>query len=447
MEFIREIEELIDEHYKGAAHGVKRSTVARAVRAQAAQSGADFQGVQLTYFNNFTGKARGGGSKELEAGQCLMSDGTKIASAHASLALECAMNAKTSKGTVQEAHLMGEAGRKMIHCLVTRNFAGGSWRTSKLVPLIDGITPEVVRVMQKGFGFFERCETSNTRDLSSSQDPDAILFRTARIAVDRMRILDTCALDTGFRDRLVFWLEELQGIQACNVPFSMVEAELGGLLAAAQNQRQAELSFGVEVGASDVSNSLSFRVTKEITAGEQRLLGCSRQQFKHEQAMMARMFEEACKNGMVNPGSPHIRDGHQGQDQRHRQEQNRRKADQHRERQAQANANRIWGRPLTVVKKEQQLDKARTPPAGGGGRNGPFERVPQEKWAKAFKDEADGDKPLCWFHNNRPGGCTGGYGGVCKWSHAHRPKAYGGKAWADLASDDQSKIEALVEKA
>jgi hypothetical protein len=73
-----------------------------------------------------------------------MSDGTKIASAHASLALECAMNAKTSKGTVQESHLMGESGRKLIHGLVTRNFAGGSWRTSKLVPLTDGMTPEVV---------------------------------------------------------------------------------------------------------------------------------------------------------------------------------------------------------------------------------------------------------------------------------------------------------------
>jgi hypothetical protein len=64
-----EIETLIDEHFKGAAHGVKRATVARAVRAQAAQAGPDFQGMQLTHFNNFTGKARGGGSKELEAGQ------------------------------------------------------------------------------------------------------------------------------------------------------------------------------------------------------------------------------------------------------------------------------------------------------------------------------------------------------------------------------------------
>jgi hypothetical protein len=74
--------------------------------------------------------------------------------------------------------------------------------------------------MQKGFGYFERCEKSNARDLSSSQESDAILFRTARIAIDRMRILDTCTLDVGFRDRLVFWLEELHGIQACNAPFS-----------------------------------------------------------------------------------------------------------------------------------------------------------------------------------------------------------------------------------
>ena len=345
---------------------------------------------------------------------------------------------------------MGDAGRKLVHCLVTRNFAGGSWRTSKLVPLVDGTTPDVVRVMQKGFGFFERCEKTNTRDLSSSQDSDAILFRAARIAIDRMRILDTCTLDAGFRDRLVFRLEELQGIQACNVPFSMVKNELGGLLAAAQMQRQAELSFGVEVGIMGESNGLSFRVTKEITAGEQRLLGCSRQQLKHEQAMMARMFDEACREGMVTPGSQPNRGGHYQQDQR---QPCQRRADQQRERQSQAQANRNGRRQLTVIKKELHPGSAtkpnsqRAPPTAGGGRNGPFERAPQDKWARAFKDEADGDKPLCWFHNNRPGGCTGGCSGVCKWSHALRTKAHGDKVWADLTNDEQQKIEDLVDKA
>jgi hypothetical protein len=89
----------------------------------------------------------------------------------------------------------------------------------------------------------------------------------------------------------------------------MVETELGELLAAAQMQRQAEVSFGVEVGILEESSSLSFRVTKEITAGEQRLLGCSRQQFKHEQTMMARMFDVACRDGVVTPGN-HITTAH-----------------------------------------------------------------------------------------------------------------------------------------
>ena len=121
------------------------------------------------------------------------------------------------------------------------------------------------------------------------------------MAIDKMRILDTCTLDPGFRDRLIFWQEELQGIQACNVPSSMVAGELGGLLAAAQRQRQTEISFGVEAGMEDDGLCLSFRATKAITAGEQRMLSYTRQQFKHEQTMMARMLAEACSSGMMTP--------------------------------------------------------------------------------------------------------------------------------------------------
>jgi hypothetical protein len=130
-----------------------------------------------------------------------------------------------------------------------------------------------------------------------------------------------------------------------------------------------------------------------------------------------------------------------------------RKVDKHRERQAQTQANNTGRRQSTIVKKEQlhggdnKPEVHKTPPKMGGERNGPFDRLPQDKWARAFKAEADGDKPLCWFHNNRPGGCTGGYSGVCKWSHAHRPTVHGGKPWVNLTTEEQQQVEDLVNKA
>lgn len=77
----------------------------------------------------------------------------------------------------------------------------------------------------------------------------------------------------------------------------------------------------------------------------------------------------------------------------------------------------------------------------------PFDVVPKDKWTKAYYDEkGDDGNGLCWFHNNRPGGCSGGFNGQCDWSHDKRPADYHGKHWADLSDDERKLIIAKVGK-
>lgn len=445
------IQAVVGEIYKGAAHGVQRKTVERAIRAQAAQAGPTFTGKQLAYFNNFTGKTRGVGMSGSDGGHYYQTLGCKIAGAHLSLAAECIVDAKVSRETLQELNLLGEDGKRLVHSLALRDFAGKGYRTSRLIPKVAGITAAVLRQIEDGFGSFENCERRPAKDELSTVESDVFLYVHTRTALERMQILDTCTADPGFRDRICFWLEEMQGMQASKVPYSMIANELGGLLAAAQRQRMEEISFGVAGGIDNEGLCLSFRPTREITAGEQRLMGITRSDFMHNQALMVRMFNEAAQRGLVTPPVPqqHQRGGSQQQPKHQQRQYNDQLADRNRsrnDRRREAASRNNGDKPkVTVVKKEQTPPKDSKP--SGGGRN-PYDLVPQAQWARAFKDESDKDGTvLCWFHNHRMGGCSGGYSGKCIFSHERRPKMYNDKAWDDLTEAEQAKIVAHVVKA
>ena len=361
------------------------------------------------------------------------------------------MDAKVTRETLQELNLLGEDGKRVVHSLALRDFAGKGCRTSRLIPKVAGIKGAVLRQIEEGFGSLENCARKPTKDAFSTAEGDVFMCVHARTALERVQMLDTCTADPGFRDRICFWLDELQGMQASKVPCSMIATELGGLLVAAQTQRVGEMSFGVVGGIDNEGLCLSFRPTREITAGEQRLMGITRAEFVHNQALMVKMYNEAAQQGLVTPPVPQQQ--HKGGRQQQSPHQQRQITDQpagqHRSRNERrrdaANRNSEEKPPEAGIKKEQTPPKVSKP--SGSGRN-PYDLVPQAKWTKAFKDESDTDGTvLCWFHNHRTGGCTGGYGGQCKFSHERRPKMYNDKAWDDLTEVEQAKIVAHVVKA
>jgi hypothetical protein len=61
------------------------------------------------------------------------------------------------------------------------------------------------------------------------------------------------------------------------------------------------MPFGVAGGIDKEGLCLSSRPTREILAGEQRLMGITRSEFMHNQALMVRMHDEAAQRGLVTP--------------------------------------------------------------------------------------------------------------------------------------------------
>jgi hypothetical protein len=202
--------------------------------------------------------------------------------------LECLYSAKRTAATAASANLHNDPGSQLTHALPVahRQFANGKWKTSRLVENINGVATESAAsraVIAKGFGPFENCETTHgTLQDTGTPASDWLLHVAAGSAAIKMRILDVPALDLGFSEQLLWWAEELPGIQATNVSFCLVATQVGALLMTSQRQRAKSMSSG----HSQEADSLSFQSTPEIEEGKRRLLNHAQGQFQHDMVAM-----------------------------------------------------------------------------------------------------------------------------------------------------------------
>jgi hypothetical protein len=110
-----------------------------------------------------------------------------------------------------------------------------------------------------------------------------------------MRILGVPVLDLGFSEQLLWWAEELPGVQATNVPFCLVAAQMGTLVITSQIQRAQCMGFGINPSW----DSLSFRTTPEIEEGKRRLLNHAQGQFQHDMVVMRRFLASRSPAGQI----------------------------------------------------------------------------------------------------------------------------------------------------
>ena len=281
-----EIDTITQHHLDEAPAGVQRETVRRAVMAQAGKAGSGFRGKQLTYYGDFHGgKAASGGDKLLE-GLHVLSPGYRLAMAHVTLASDCAREARVTAGTALDANLQSPEAKKRIHALIARKFSDGNWKASYLLPRVTRGRNVSLQMLAKGFGAFEKCETSDDFDARGNAETDSVLCRCARGVITWMRVLDTTSCDDGFRTELIFWLTELEGFQAVGAPFYLIGCQLGTLLTESDQHRQRSLMFRAE---GEEGDSLSFTPTPEMQAGKEALLAMTRRQFQTDRIVMAAM--------------------------------------------------------------------------------------------------------------------------------------------------------------
>jgi hypothetical protein len=361
-----------------------------------------------------------------QSGDYQVVPGFRKATAHGTMSLECLFAATRSAATASAANLHNDSGSQLTHALAQRQFANGKWKSSRLVDNIDGTAPDSAAARaatSKGFGPYENCETPSgiMRD-TGTPATDWILHVAAGSSVVRMRTLDVPALDLGFSEQLLWWAEELPGIQATNVPFCLVAAQMGQLLITAQIQRAQAMSFALN----PTWDSLTFRTTPEIEEGKRRLLNHAQGQFQHDMASMQRFLASRSPAGQI-PNEPPaakvlpVADGG-----------------------GRAGTPRAAGRvkepvkrkPLSVTKKELA-----TP--GTIKAHNVYRDIRRIKWDLTYNSEKDSDgKSPCWHYSNRTQGCT--HGADCKLSHTKRPADYGGQHWDSLTEPQKATIAAKV---
>jgi hypothetical protein len=218
-----------------------------------------------------------------------------------------------------------------------------------------------------------------------------------------------------------------------------------------------------------------------MQAGKEGLMAMTRRQFQTDRIVMARWMQEGSGQGASYAGAQrweeqqdHYQPG-QGKgggrgNRRKQQQANYGGGHQWGKRQwdddqwcGKSGAKAIqWPQPGAdgaggFVKQEPEAPKGgkgkgKRKQKGGKGEKGksPYDMVPKDKWARACGGErGDDGVALCWFHNNKPGGCVspGTGNGMCSWSHGKRPADYGDKAWEHLDEGTKAKIVAKVQAA
>ena len=401
----------------------------------AASEGPDFKGEQITCLRDFAGKITGGGMN-LSDGGCTVAPGFRKATAHATLMIECLFGARRTKATAAAANLNNEPGKQVMHALAVRNFAG-KWKSSRLAEP-TGSTPAEVEanrlLVSAGFGAFENGETACGAMLNpGTRAGDWVLYVSAGTVVLKMRVLDVPTLDLGFSEQLLWWQQELPGIQQSNAPFCLVAVELGRLLTTADLQRRQSMSFSDNSDA----ESLTFKTTPEIESGKQRLLNHAQGAQQHEMVAMQRYFDE---HGRKVHGPETIQDLTSAAPNRDVASHSKRvsfrdNAPRQQKKSTSPGPAAPQQRTLTVIKKPA------TP--GTIGTINVNRDLRRDKWQRAYGWDKDADnKAPCWHHPNRTGGCT--HGDDCKLGHKKRPAPYKGQHWDQLDSKTRQEIIAKV---
>jgi hypothetical protein len=92
-----------------------------------------------------------------------------------------------------------------------------------------------------------------------------------------------------------------------------------------------------------------------------------------------------------------------------------------------------------------------TPPSSGGSKQMyqqpiNFNKIDQPLWRDQYGMETSkGTKVnLCWFHANRPGGCS--QQARCKYDHSSYPSAYEGKPLSQQSETFQRSVLAMCQR-
>jgi hypothetical protein len=248
--------------------------------------------------------------------------------------------------------------------------------------------------------------------IGRTEEDDRRVYPALRTAVLVLAIADTPSNDFGFQARLTTMAQDILTFEANGQPLSAVARLLAKIFLHSQRRRAMDM-YG-DASADHADEMLSYSDSEAIMSARARMLRETRETLADEQArfihMMSRMQQTPMPRGQRQQRAP-------------------------------------AATPPKMKTPILQLANGVTPPAASPyGRNddtgdGSWKKINHAKWRAAYgKKTVNGvAHTLCFFHANRPGGCSKAPAD-CGFTHEFYPDEYHNRAFEAVGPAAQQVI-------
>jgi hypothetical protein len=238
-----------------------------------------------------------------------------------------------------------------------------------------------------------------------TEEEDRRIYPALRTALLTMAVLDTPSLDFGFQVRLSQMARDVLTCEANGIPVASITRQIAKVLLNAERRRDQDLCPGSE--DADDGAMMSYKDTATLLANRTQLLAITRESMAEEQARWQHHYARSGQGfGGATP------------------------------KQAKGGAQSAPPRtPATPASKGQQ-GGAGNKPAGDG-----WSKIKKANWHKVYGPQTIDGKAvdLCFFHCNRPGGCSFDEAS-CRNDHAGYPPEYHGQGFAAIGPTAQQEV-------
>jgi hypothetical protein len=417
-----------------APSGVDPEVIRRAVSATASKPGMSFRAKQVSGW-----KLVGQGKlKEVEVGSestfAVVHSAKQLQRAMLSLSEQALMSASVSAAHAEFMRLGGKTMQQCLMALVSRDFTNDHFDMSNFVEHLGGAPSK--RDLSKSFGEANKARMSAVMCQSTETvEDDRRMYPWLQLTLLYIVVADVPTLDFGFRNALMWFVDNTTLFSATGTPMSLVCRCLCKIFKHAQRSRDQTLAYPEE--SEDLV--LQFVEPSAIATAKREILNWGSQDHSASILMWNRYTSGASRS--ESKGTPV---GHLSA------------------RKSQAEA------PQWVAAPRMSEDQARvTALANGLTGNGlrriqelsgsssvkseyPYTKIDQTLWKEAYGRRSVKGKEVmcCWFRANRPGGCTNQDNpSKCKFNHDHLPSYYGNKVFSLLDVTQQRTILEACKKA
>jgi hypothetical protein len=295
----------------------------------------------------------------------------------------------------------------LMQAVITRQWTSRNFALHKLVPSTPG-APAAAE-MAEMFGEADRCVMDGTAKAARSEEQDRRFYPYLRLAIINLAAMDVPMLDFGFQRVLSQLASDLQSFEANATPMNSVTRDICKMFLNSHRRRNQDLSaFPADEG----DGLFSYVQTPALVASRTRLLLHTRETMADDLTNWMHHYHRMIA---ATGGQPAQRQGPPTTPARTPTGL------------APAKATDRSGTP--AVKKE--------PPARADHKATEWQKIDHTLWREAYGDTDVGK--ICFFHANRPGGCTKSQD-ECGFSHGMLPERYDGKAFDKLSMAKRTYI-------